>query len=554
MPERGPPAAVARHPRRRTRAWLALVAALSLLALAGMSASAGAATVAVQLGALPTIQPFNGEATSRSQFATRWSAFNFALAGAKGSDTASGWSSDNGWPYANGAYYNSSSYTAAYGGAAAAARLTVAPAFAERWFALWLDARNELGGTMSGYELRFTFVGEESEEEIYDVTLTKWVSGTRTLLASRGEFTFPVTSSLAIVDEGGTVSAWVNTGAGFTQLLSESDTTFDSGSAGLGAADLNTALSTFKAGQLAPATPTITSTSPASPGESSSPFVIGSATSGTTVTLYTEAACRGSVAARGTASAFASPGLQVTVAEGSTTSFYATATDNLENASDCSRAISYVHDPTAGIATALAALTQLDAFATVENPLSGGGRWSRLAWASNTGRVAGRGTSGGWTAASIFPVVSGAWWNPATFADAGRGVAVAGTLSIGSEFAERWFSLWLDMSAPGSTRSGYELRFTYSGEEEGEDLYDVTLSKWVSGAQTVLTNTSEYTLPTQSSFALVDKGGTVYAWIDQGSGYRQLLSARDAAFERGNVGIEGAGNVTRVREFRAGAL
>ncbi len=554
MPERGPPAAVARHLERRGCGRLALVAALTLLALAGVNASAGAATVAQQLEALPTIQPFNGEATSRSQFSTRWSAFNFALRGLKGTDTESGWSSDNGWPFANGAYYNSSSYTAAYGGAAAAVRLTVAPSSAERWFALWLDARNETGGTMSGYELRFTFVGEESEEEIYDVTLTKWVSGTTTVLASRSEYTFSASSSLAIVDEGGTVSGWTNTGAGFAQLLSANDATYNSGSVGLGAADLATSLSTFKAGQLAPATPTITSTNPASPSESSRPFVIGTATSGTTVKLYTEAACRGSVAASGTASAFASPGLQVTVAEGSTTSFYATATDNLNNASDCSRAISYTHDPTAGIPPALASLTTLDAFSTVENPLSGGGRWSRLAWASNTGRVAGRGTSGGWTAASIFPVVSGAYWNPATFADAGRGVAVAGTLSIGSEFAERWFSLWLDMSAPGSTQSGYELRFTYVGEEEGEDLYDVTLSKWVSGTRTLLTSRSEYTLPTQSSFALVDKGGTVYAWIDQGSGYRQLLSASDATYERGYVGIEGAGNVTRVRAFRAGAL
>ena len=549
MPERAPPVKVARDPGRQTHRLIALFAALTLL-VGGASASAAAATVAQQLEALPTIQPFDGEATSRSQFATRWSGFNFALSGLKGSDTERGWSSDNGWPNANGAYYNATSYTAAYGGAAAAATLTVAPSSSERWFSLWLDARNELDGTTSGYELRFTFVGEEEEEEVYDVTLTKWVSDARTVLASRSEYTFPVTSSLAILDEGSTVSAWTNTGTGFTQLLSESDRTFDSGSVGLGAADLNTSLSTFKAGQLAPATPTITSTNPASPSDETEPFVIGTATSGTTVKIYTDATCRGSVAARGTASAFASPGLQVTVAEDTTTSLYATATDNLEIASDCSRAISYVQDPTIGIAEGLAELTQLDAFRTVENPLSGGGRWSRLAWASNTGRVA----SGGWTPASIYPVVSGAYWNPATFADAGRGVAVAGTLSVGPELNERWFSLWLDMPEPGSAQSGYELRFTYVGEEEEEDLYDVTLSKWASGTSTLLASTSEYTLPTPSSFALVDKGGIVYAWIDTGSGYRQLLSARDSTYGRGNAGIAGAGNITRVQSFRAGAL
>jgi hypothetical protein len=554
MPERGPPVAVARHPGRRTSGLTALVAALTLLALAGISGSAGAATVAQQLEALPTIQPFNGETTSRSQFESRWNAFNFAFRGFKGSDTASGWSSDNAWRLANGAYYNASSYTADYGGAAAAVRLTVAPGASQRWFALWLDARNETEGTMSGYELRFTFVGEEEEEEIYDVTLTKWESDATTVLASRSEYTFPVTSSLAIVDEGGTVSAWTNTGAGFTQLLSRSDTTFNRGRVGLGAADLETSMTAFKAGQLAPAAPTLTSTNPASPSENSSPFVIGTATSGTTVKLYTDVTCRGSVAASGTASAFASPGLQVSVSEGTTTSFYATASDELNNASDCSRAISYTHDPTAGMATALEGLEQLDAFATVENPLSGGGRWSRLAWARNTGLVAGSGASGGWSPSNGYPVVSGAYWNPTTFADAGRGVAVAGTLSVGSELTNRWFSLWLDMSEPGSAQSGYELRFTYSGDEEEEDLYDVTLTKWVSGTRTGLASTSEYTLPTQSSFALVDKGGTVYAWTDTGSGYRLLLRASDTAYSRGYVGIEGAGNIARVREFSAAAL
>ena len=553
MSERGPPVTVTHWAGRLTRGLLALVAGLAI-AFAG-AAYAQAATVAAQLGALPTIQSFNGEATSRSQFSTRWGVFNIAWeALAKGSDTASGWSSDNAFPEPNGAYYTTTSYTAASGGAAAAATLTVPPPTNRRWFSLWLDARNELGGTTSGYELRFTYVGEEEGEELYDVTLTRWVSDATTVLARRSEYTFPVRSSLAIVDEGGTVSAWTNTGAGFTQLLTVSDATFNSGNVTLAAADLATSLTTFKAGQLAPAAPTLTRTNPASPSDNLAPFVIGTAASATTVKLYTDATCRGSVAATGTAAAFASPGIQVSVAESTTTSFYATATDNLENVSDCSRAISYTQDPTIGIATALAGLTQLDAFGTAQNPLSGGGRWSRLAWASNTGLVAGSGTSGGWAPSNGYPVVSGAYWNPTSFADAGRGVAVAGTLSVGAEIANRWFSVWLDMAEPGSTQSGYELRFTYSGEEEEEDLYNVTLTKWASGTRTVLARASEYTLAPQSSFALVDKGGTVYAWINTGSGYRQLLSARDATYSRGYAGIEGAGNTTRVRQFRAGAL
>lgn len=211
-------------------------------------------------------------------------------------------------------------------------------------------------------------------------------------------------------------------------------------------------------------------------------------------------------------------------------------------------------DSTIGIATALAGLTTLDAFGTAQSPLSSGGRWSRLAWAANIGQVAGSGTTGGWTPSNGYPVVSGAYWNPASFADAGRGVAVAGTLSAAPDLPGRSFSAWLDMAQPGSARSGYELRFTYAAEEEGENLYDVTLSKWVSGARTVLASLNDYTFRAQSSFALADKGGTVHAWVDAGSGYRQLLSASDATFGRGYVGIEGVGNMTRVRQFRAGVL
>lgn len=537
MTERAPPV---------TRALLALVVGLAL-SLAGVSASAGAATVAQQLEALPTIQPFNGEAT---QFSSRWSRWQWAVN--KGRDTTTGWVSENAFTGGvNGAFYNAASYSAAFGGAAAAATLNVEDESTSRYFTLWLDARD--GASESGYELRFTRTGEEGEP-LYTVRLAKFVSGSTTVLRSRTEVTFVRGNSFAIVDEGSTVSAWTNTGAGFTQLLSASDTQFDSGSVGLSAAGNVSRLTAYKAGQLAPAAPTLTSTNPASPSDNIAPFVIGTATRETTVKLYTNPTCTGEPVQRGTAAALASPGLQVTVTESTTTSIYATATDPSNNVSECSRAISYTHDPTIGIATGLASLTTLDAFGTAQSPLSSGGRWSRLAWAANTGQVVGSGTTGGWTAANGYPVISGAYWNPATFADAGRGVAVAGTLSVGAESPSRWFSVWLDMSEPGSAQSGYELRFTYAGEEEGENLYNVTVSKWVSGTRTVLASRNGYTFLAQSSFALVDKGGTVYAWVDSGSGYRQLLSGRDTAFSRGYVGIEGAGNITRVRSFRAGVL
>ena len=466
----------------------------------------------------------------------------------KGREISRGWLSLYAYPNVSGAFYSTASYTAAYGGAVAAVTMAVNPEATNRTVSLWLDATNEVGARKSGYELQFANV----EEGRYTVTLAKWTAGSQTVLASQSNVAFNDGNALAIADQGGTVSAWTNTGAGFTQLLTASDSTFNSGSVGLSASGRDSRLTTFKAGQLAPAPPTLTSTNPASPADNNSPFIIGTATSGTTVKLYTSATCTGSPVATGTTSAaLASPGLQVSVADNTTTSFYATATDNLSNVSDCSTAISYTERSAAGIAGALARLPLIDAFATAENPLSNGGRWTRLAWANYAGRVAGSGTSGGWGPSEAFPTVNGAYWNPASFADAGEGVAVAATLSVSPSASERWFSLWLDMSEPGRSQSGYELRFT---NVDGVNRYTVTLSKWVSGTRTVLATASEYTLAPQSSFALVDQGGTISAWTEAGSGFSQLLTANDATYSRGNAGIEGAGNITRVRNFKAGAL
>ena len=544
MPERGPPLAVARGRGRRTRGLIALAVVLPLLALAGAGPSARAATVAQQLGTLPTIQPFDGEATSLSQFGSRWSALGFAAG--KGADTATGWSPTWAYPNLNGSYYDTATYTAVSGGAAAVVTLAVNPESPSRNFSLWLDMPAP-GSATSGYELRFTWTAEET----YAVTLAKWRSGIETVLDAQSTVTFDDGDSFAIVDEGGTVSAWTSSGAGFTHLMSASDATFDSGSVGLSSNSNFTALTTFKAGQIAPAAPTLSSTSPASSADNNSPYVSGSAASETTVNLYTSAACNTSPVATGSAAALASPGLQVSVADNTTTTFYATATDNLGNVSDCSTGISYTERTVAGaIPAGLASLPTLDALATAENPLSGGGRWTQLQWASHRGQVQGSGTSGGWGPVEGFPTVHGAYWNPTSFTDTGDGVAVAATLSISPSSAERWFSLWLDMAEPGSAQSGYEVRFT---DVSGASTYDVTLTKWVAGTRTVLARSSGFAFPTQSSFALVDTGATLAVWTDAGSGYRQLLTATDATFSSGYVGIEGAGNITRVRQFRAGA-
>lgn len=195
----------------------------------------------------------------------------------------------------------------------------------------------------------------------------------------------------------------------------------------------------------------------------------------------------------------------------------------------------------------LAALPVVDHFSTPENPLSGGGRWTQLSSATHPGRV-----SGGWSPYQAFPTAHGAFWNVAPLVVGGSGVAVAATLGASPLNADRYFSLWMDIpDGPSSGSTGYELRFT---QTTLANAYDVAIVRWQAGTGTVLASQPGHTLPPGSSFALADDGATVSAWTNLGGGFTQALSASDSTFDSGFVGIAGAGNITRIQDFRAGAL
>jgi hypothetical protein len=94
----------------------------------------------------------------------------------------------------------------------------------------------------------------------------------------------------------------------------------------------------------APAAPSIKGTNPDSPANNNQPRVRGFALAPSTIRLYTTVGCTGTPVTSGTASVFHSPGLSVSVADNTTTSFRATATDPAGNTSPCSGARSYVED------------------------------------------------------------------------------------------------------------------------------------------------------------------------------------------------------------------
>src|SRR4051794_1482078 len=133
-------------------------------------------------------------------------------------------------------------------------------------------------------------------------------------------------TAVALASPGLTVSVADNSTTTFHATATVGGETSDCSPAGL----------TYVEDSTPPATPTINSTSPASPSDEQHPKVLGGAEAGSTVRLYTDAACGGTVAATGPAATFASPGLTVSVAKASSTTFFATATDAAGNVSGCS--------------------------------------------------------------------------------------------------------------------------------------------------------------------------------------------------------------------------
>jgi hypothetical protein len=99
--------------------------------------------------------------------------------------------------------------------------------------------------------------------------------------------------------------------------------------------------STGNTAPIGPPTPTLTGSDPVSPGTSLTPRIKGQAQLGAAIKIYTTSDCSGVPIKTGTSATLDSPGIEVTVAAGSTTNFRATATDANGDTSPCSASIGY---------------------------------------------------------------------------------------------------------------------------------------------------------------------------------------------------------------------
>jgi hypothetical protein len=200
----------------------------------------------------------------------------------------------------------------------------------------------------------------------------------------------------------------------------------------------------------------------------------------------------------------------------------------------------------AGTAEEVPLLQTLDALNRTESPLSNAGKWSRLNWAAN----AGADTAGGWKPSSAFPGISGAYWNPTTLNDVFGNAAMVTMPSSPTE-AQNYGALWLNMPSPGAAKSGYQLRWKLDPEAP---FYRVTLSRWSTGSEALLTSNGAVSIPAGSTIAISDTGGTVAAWKGTPNAVSPIASFNDSTYSSGYAGIEGAANGLLLTNFKAGVL
>lgn len=512
--------------KRLSSARLTLLALLLVLPLVVGVGSARAGT-AEDIAALPTLDAFN---RSESPLANggRWSApaWNSGTAGqTTGVVQSSGWSPFDAFSSINGAYWTQMPFGDSPGSAAAVTMMT-SPTNPERYVSLWLDMPNP-AGAKSGYQLRWASVSGTT----YSVVLSKWASGTETVLASNPTVTIPTGTTLAISDTGGTIQAWQGTGASLTPILSAADAGFSSGYAGIEGSGYVSRSINFKAGSFVARPDTTISAGPKGIVVPSTSFAFN----GTGASLFECALDSGALAT------CTSPKSYNGLAEGSHTFRVRGVNTGGPDETPAERSFQVVT-----AAKAVSKTPVLDSFERSEVPLATG-KFSKTAWVSGIGGAwmgsyRGYGSGGG---------LEGAYWNQGTFSDGEATVLVAGNVGTGATPVGQYLALWLDMPEPGSVRSGYEARFTGGGSATS---YQVELSKWVSGTRTVLASTSGFSLPVGTTMALTQtSGGDVALWTGTSS-LTQVLSARDTTYTSGYAGLEVNGGAGTIYNFRAGRI
>jgi hypothetical protein len=186
---------------------------------------------------------------------------------------------------------------------------------------------------------------------------------------------------------------------------------------------------------------------------------------------------------------------------------------------------------------AFPAVALLDSFErAAENPLSNGAKWTKLAWAVNTGKVFN--ATFGWVAtggkvAESESEASGAFWGIKKFPEP------AVSVRMFPESDKDYVALWSCTTGEGA-KNGYRLKVVWGGSA---GVFVVHLEKWVGGTRTTLSETTvEFTLSShENTIGLTVSHGKVKAWFGNTTATLAVISeVADSTFTDGFVGIEGS--------------
>jgi len=496
-----------------------------------------------QLSGLPVTDPLNSTTVNASwqplTSGTAWQgpqnpdgAVTLTKYNSKGTFNASGWH-PVGYGTVAGAWWNQQLSSSSSGGGTDSAIVTEATYnkasdILDRYVGLWADMPNPGDPSQTtaqqGYQLVWV---DTSSTSAWQLQLVKWVNGTPTVLAQNNSFSFSANTTFALVTNAGTgtVSAWTNSGSGFTKQLSANDNTFSGGYSGIEGSGSNPSVTNFIAGTVP----------------------IGSNNYDTATALETMPVSDD--LQRNDNTNFSSVG--------PTASYWGTPTNyGLNYRGGAWNGSS--GGVTSDIPGALASMQMTDALqptcGNTNCALSSNWSLSNYGNGETIGSVWG-GSYLGYGGTGMF----GAYWNAQKITDSGSGDAAQVTLTNAIANGQS-FGLWLNMpNAPAgaSTVSGYD--FSMAGTAT-PGLYTVQLIKEVNGASTTVYSaninlTASHTAG--STIALVHTPGQVSVYIGTaGANFSLLTSWADTGtnLTSGYAGLHGNGGSMTVDNFKAGAL
>ena len=232
--------------RKRRLGVLCLLAVSAVAALSLILARSGHADEAADVAAVPLLDDLKRSEAPLSG-AGAWAALQWANGTNRtGTATTEGWRSLDAFPAIDGAYWTPSQFSGDGAGDAVSITMQAGPGSKERYVAVWLNMP-EPSKAKSGYQLSWTAEGEAGK---YEIAISRFNVGTRTLLVTKGGVGIAAGTTMALSYNDGLINAWSGPGSTLQSILTAADTTYSSGYVGLEASGNISRSSSFHGGQL----------------------------------------------------------------------------------------------------------------------------------------------------------------------------------------------------------------------------------------------------------------------------------------------------------------